>query len=352
MFSTTKFLFLGVSLWLLLFATLIGQSGALDDKDPILNYASLDKPFRMQKCNVVWDKARTKPLQESKLKLLYYELKLQDKEELALKKLKAEMGDKDGLREAQVRKKFNGIMNAYGLIKQNTQDEADAKSNHRIFKDKKLDRLWQKAQQALGDEDELLLLKNEFQHHQDKVDEYHRLKEMAQTIDGDRQSNEIHLNDDDYEQDEAAKQMSNELNEKLAKWKSGKMEGGIKKNYERLHRLATNTHIGEFEEPQVKGLWKLAQEADFNAEELESLRIQLKHYEQRLQKMHHLTAELDMVDKRRGSDGNEYDENDTEYWEKTDVRKRMDSKLTKHRETVDKLHRSLADRIAARHSEL
>ena len=141
----------------------------------------------------------------------------------------------------------------------------------------------------------------------------------------------------------ARKTLNNELD--------GKVSKDIKKNYERLHRLATNTHpIREFEEPKVNGLWKLAQEADFNAEELQSLRKELKHYEQRLQKLHLLTAELDMVDKRR-EDENDV-EKDDEIWEKTDGRKRMDSKLKKHKDTVDKLHNSLKNRIAARHSEL
>ena len=43
------------------------------------------------------------------------------------------------------------------------------------------------------------------------------------------------------------------------------------------------------------GLWKLAQSADFSPEELESLRIELKHYEQRIKKLHHLEAELKLV---------------------------------------------------------
>ena len=329
-----------------LIANFVLPTLCLDDKDPILNYASLDKPFRMQKCNIAWDKARTKPLQESKLKLLYYELKLQDKEELALKKLKSDMGDKDGLREAQVRKKFNGIMNTYGLMRESSSTSGDEDSNQRIFKDKKLDRLWEKAQQAGLEDDELMLLKKEFQHHQDKVDDYHRLKEMANTNDrdGNRLNNDIHLDDDyDMEEAKARKTLNNELD--------GKVSKDIKKNYERLHRIATNTHpIREFEEPKVNGLWKLAQEADFNSEELQSLRKELKHYEQRLQKLHLLTAELDMVDKRR-DDENDV-EKDEEVWEKTDGRKRMDSKLKKHKDTVDKLHNSLKNRIAARHSEL
>ena len=43
----------------------------------------------------VWDKARLKlELAEGKLRQLYSQLKIQDKEELTLKKLKAEGGDK------------------------------------------------------------------------------------------------------------------------------------------------------------------------------------------------------------------------------------------------------------------
>ena len=205
--------------------------------------------------------------------------------------------------------------------------------------------MWEKAQQAGLEDDELMLLKKEFQHHQDKVDDYHRLKEMAENNqDGNRLSNDLHLNDDyDQEEAKARKTLNNELDGKISK--------DIKKNYERLHRLATNTNpMKEFEEPKVNGLWKLAQEADFNADELHSLRKELKHYEQRLQKLHLLTAELDMVDKRR-DDENDV-EKDEEIWEKTDGRKRMDSKLKKHKDTVDKLHSSLKNRIAARHSEL
>ena len=342
-----KLAILSALVWVLCFSILCAPSAAVDAKDPILNYASQDKPFRMQKCNIAWDKARTKPLQESKLKLLYLELKLQDKEEIALKKLKSEMGDKDGLREAHVRKKFNGIMNTYGLIKEDKTQQEDEVLNHRIFKDKKLDRLWEKARQSGLEDDELMLLKKEFQHHEDKVDDYHRLKEMTEsnTIDGNRRSNELHI-DEDYTEDEEAsarEALNNEIDGKVAK--------DIKKNYERLHRIATNTHpLREFEEPKVNGLWKLAQEADFNEEELQSMRKELKHYEQRLQKLHMLTAELELVDKRRDDD-NDLEKNG-ENWEKTDGRKKMDTKLKKQKDTVDKLHSSLKVRIASRHSEL
>ena len=29
-----------------------------DEKDPIVNYSALENPFRSQKCNLLWDKAR------------------------------------------------------------------------------------------------------------------------------------------------------------------------------------------------------------------------------------------------------------------------------------------------------
>ena len=43
-------------------------------------------------------------LNDNKLKQLFSELKVHDKEHLALKRLKADNGDKDGLREAEIRK--------------------------------------------------------------------------------------------------------------------------------------------------------------------------------------------------------------------------------------------------------
>ncbi len=122
---------------------------------------------------------------------------------------------------------------------------------------------------------------------------------------------------------------------------SGKSKA-LKDDYDRLHRLSVNSVPTEFSEPKVRGLWRLAQEADFNSEELESLRQELHHYEKRIEKLHHLDAELKLVDSRHGGDIDE----------KTDGRKKMDRKLAKHEDTVKKMHADLASKIAARHSEL
>ena len=125
--------------------------------------------------------------------------------------------------------------------------------------------------------------------------------------------------------------MSNEIN--LKEFDDNALDGkvkALKDDYDRLHRLATNANPIDFFEPKVKGLWKLAQEADFNEDELQSIRDELQHYEKRLQKLHHLKAELNIVQ-------------DSE---------KMAKKLNKHLDTVDKLHAELASKIAARHSEL
>lgn len=303
-----------------------------DEKDPIVNYSALENPFRSQKCNLLWDKARTK-LSSVKLKQLHTELKVHDKETMSLKKLKADGMDKEGLKEAEIRKRFNSIMFSYGLAK-STDTKLDESKVKTIFKDKKLERLWQKAHKVGLEEEELILLKKEFQHHQEKLDQFHQLKELqAKTKDGNLMSNHIDLNDESTQFDE------NTLN--------GKSKA-LKEDYDRLHRLATNSQPSDFREPKVSGLWKLAQEADFNDEELESLQKELSHFEKRIEKLHHLQAEQKLVDSRH----KHFDDTELNNGMKTDGRKKMDRKLEKTVDSIDKMHAELAARIASRHSEL
>ena len=108
--------------WLIIFTILIAfccvQCQNVPDFDlkdlKNVNFLTLESPFKMRKTNLLWDKAR-KRLSQGKLELLFSELKLHDKDEWNLKRLKAEEGDKDGMREAEVRKKYLGIMNKYSL---------------------------------------------------------------------------------------------------------------------------------------------------------------------------------------------------------------------------------------------
>lgn len=307
-----------------------------DDKSPILNHAAVENPFRMQKVNLLWEKARTK-LTEEKLARLYSELKVQDKHELTLKKLKGEGGDKDGSKEAEMRKKFMIIMNSYGLggAGASQDKEHEGEKSKAIFKDKKLGRLWEKAEKSGLSSEELIALQEEFQHHAARISEYNQLLEMA----GDKDSQRYN---------EIKRELDNEVFDIRDTNEITRAAKDLKQNYDRLHRLATNQPVeNQFGEPKVAGLWRLALTAKFEPTELESLRQELVHYERRLEKMRFLEAELRLVDERHGGKyGIEGDE------DKPEGRRIMDRKLGKHTEEVAKLHESLESKILARHNEL
>lgn len=112
-------------------------------------------------------------------------MKLQDKEELQYKQYNAEK-DKGGIMAKKLRAKLVEIMKSYGLLEfeesiddqsqsNNRNSPSDAYKNKSQFKDKKLNKLWEKAELAGLSADELNTLKEEFNHYQTKVDEYYEL---------------------------------------------------------------------------------------------------------------------------------------------------------------------------------
>lgn len=136
------------------------------------------------------------------MKSLFGELKIQDKEEVTWKRLKSEGKDKDGLKEADLRKKLLGTMSLYGLLEHFENGEnvpkykhlkdsytgSDDYINKSLFKDKKLNKLWAKAETAGFTSIELEALKEEFTHHQDKIDQYYSI--LEETKDGPNDANE------------------------------------------------------------------------------------------------------------------------------------------------------------------
>lgn len=128
-------------------------------------------------------------LTETKLKSLFSDLKLHDKEEITWKKLKADGLDADGMKEADLRSKLTGIMSTYGLLHhfEEITDPAVLKAhrfkdsstlyqiNKSLFQDQRLNHLWDKAEKAGFSAEELQALKEEFTHHQEKVDQYYNL---------------------------------------------------------------------------------------------------------------------------------------------------------------------------------
>ncbi|KAG0723915.1 Alpha-2-macroglobulin receptor-associated protein [Chionoecetes opilio] len=310
-------------------------------------------PFRMGKLNMLWEKA-VKRLAEPKLKRLLSELKVQDKEELTLKKLKGDGMDKEGLKEADLRKKLRNIMEKFGLNADLREDNlvdsiSEAHMNDlkersilkAIFKDKKLNRLWTKAEASGFTEVELKALKEEFQHHQDKVDEYYAL---VQDKSQKHEDDENHLTNDikkfdllqDLEaSDKAQPGPTNTIKEK---------HQDLKSNMDRLHKLAVSGPDGqEFFEPKVSKLWNLAIRGDFTKEELESLHTELKHYEHRLLKVRHMTGQMDLLQERAGDD--------IEKLQSSEGQLIMQERLAKHQRTIEKLHEDLEMKIVQRHLE-
>ncbi|CAB4059343.1 LRPAP1 [Lepeophtheirus salmonis] len=279
----------------------------------------LDSPFRMNKLNLLWDKVlRSKHLlQESKLKAFYNSLKLQEKEEFALKKIKGEGKDKDGSFEAQ---------DGEDILVDGAQ-RRDAP-----FGDKKLARLWDKAGN-LGLKDEALhRFKAELLQYQQETKEYQQLLEKLAHAESLHQSNQVSEDSDS---------MTPNLNEKRRE---------LKDKYEHLQMRLVNavpiledefTHILKF-----KILWRFALDANFSEDELQDvIKKELILYEKKLNKIRHLEEELKMVDERQGGKYNDFQDH-------SEGRKILDQKLKKHEEAIEELRIKIKHLILTRHTEL
>lgn len=311
-------------------------------------YNTLEKPFRMQKINLLWEKAQ-KRLPKEKLKALHLDLLLQDKEEIALKKLKTEDLDKDGLKEATLRKSFNAIINKYGLSDHYTTDDDNTRKNQvssevpeqmidkRLFKDKKLNKLWDQVEKSGFSDEELKTLKEEFQHHQEKIDVYHNLIDKVNK-DATLSMSEMENSVESLMQEEYKKNIPN--NQQLLK----KQYNDLRKDYDYLAGKVLKGKGIIFEETRVNKLWEMAQKADFTPSELESLKDELHHYEHRVKKLKFLEAELDFSNERHES--KKYAE------DKSEVQKQREQRVKDYNYKVNKIHNEIESRILQRHLEL
>ncbi|EDS26155.1 conserved hypothetical protein [Culex quinquefasciatus] len=333
------------------------------------DFRNIQRPFRMAKLNLVWTKAQHR-LTEPKLKSLYTELKIHDKEELAWKQLNSQHKDKEGLKEAELRKKLIGIMSTYGLLEHfdDTQDpekykhykaysgKVDSYKNKSLFKDKKLNKLWEKAETSGFTKEELEALKEEFEHHQEKIDVYYNL--LEQLGDNDGKATGVHenaVNEDEHDRfneiggadevdgtdimaqqrkQDSFQHQSNQLREK---------HRNIRDNFDRLERIASKgPDSQDFVEPKVQGLWRVALASNFTADELASLKVELLHYESRLLKLRHMHAEHALsMEKYKGA----------KHGDKADTHRMMEENIKKQTRKVEKIQENVEKRIF-QHSEL
>lgn len=319
----------------------------------------------MAKLNLVWTKAQHR-LTEPKLKSLYTELKIHDKEELNWKQSQGQHKDKEGLKESELRKKLIGIMSSYDLLQHfdETQDPEAVKQhspyegrvkdyeNKSLFKDKKLNRLWEKAEVAGFTPEEMQLLKSEFFHHQEKLDLYYNLldgvtkpnvrKIHKNAVDEENHDvfNEIQGGDDE-EGNPAEHQVHNDIH--MGAQLLREKHRDLKDSIDRLERItAKGPNSQEFVEPKVQGLWRIAVASDFTDEELQSLKIELMHYESRLLKLRRMNADHGLAMQKMMTAKN---------LDKADQIAMMESDIKKQTRKVEKLHEEMERRVL-KHSEL
>ncbi|XP_063315923.1 alpha-2-macroglobulin receptor-associated protein [Pelobates fuscus] len=249
--------------------------------------------FRILRLNQVWEKAQRLQLSAVKIAELHSDLKIQEKDELNWKKLKAEGLDDDGEKEAKLRRSLNVILAKYGLDgkkKTETEDSNYIKdgtaTGNDILNDPRLEKLWNKAKTSgKFSEEELENLWREFVHHKEKTNEYNILLDTVS------RTEEIHKNvisPDEYEvKEDILHSKHSDLKEKLR---------SINQGYERLRKLSHEGFVGgtEFIQPRVNDLWDMAKTANFSDAELESFKEELKHFETKLEKHQHYKNQLEI----------------------------------------------------------
>lgn len=255
--------------------------------------ATPGKEFRVAKLSQVWDKAQRLQLSPVKLAELHSDLKIQDKDELNWKKLKADGLDEDGEKEARIRRNFNVILTKYKLDGRMKTMPSESNylrdlgdSENDVFDDPKLEKLWNKATTSgKFNDEEVRKLRREFLHHQDKIQEYHILRETVS------RSEDIHQN--------AISPGEAHVQEDLLHTKHAELKDKHRNVQESFGRLRKLIHQGydedsEFSEPRVLELWDMAKQSNFSHDELDSIKEELKHFEVKIEKHHHYQEQLDL----------------------------------------------------------
>lgn len=346
---------------------------------------------------MLWSKAVHR-LTEPKLKSLFTELKIHDKEELAFKHQKSEKPKdfNDGMKEAEMRKKLIGIMSTYDLLevmdiddeknpelKKHKPYEGKVKSdnykNKSLFKDKKLNKLWERAELGSFSPEELAALKEEFLHHEEKIEMYYALLEKMTNV-KDNRGDDHHkskltfdrvanwlaelsvlldaINEEELEvfneivdpnedgkdmyHDQKREDKHQEYISKANEVRDKHRE--LRDNADRLERMtARGSNSSDFVEPKVQGLWRLAQAGNFTAEELASIKVELHHFESRFMKLRTMHAEhaLSMEKYKNVKPGDN----------KHDRLEELDQKIRKQARKVEKIQADLEQKLT-RHSEL
>ena len=117
----------------------------------------------------------------------------------------------------------------------------------------------------------------------------------------------------------------------------------IRDNFDRLERIASKgPNSQDFVEPKVQGLWRVALSSGFSADELNSLKLELLHYESRLLKLRHMHAEHALANEKHKK---------SDYGDKHDKISHMEENIKKQTRKVEKIRDEVEKKIFDR-SEL
>lgn len=306
----------------------------VNKEDPLRD---INAPFRMQKVNLVWQKA-LKRLTASQQEDLYVDLKIQDKLEMETKKKVTSGLDENGEQEAYTRDKLREILIRHGLHDhfgdadenetwlKNKYGETDS---HMTKMDRKIAKLWKKAQASGFTDEEMGKLKTELLHHQQKMDEYNQLKNEIGAADG--------INDNSID---GLKKLNLDLNDRKGKNKELKTKyKELKEDLKRLERISSvPSESYNFTEAKVIDLWILAKKANFSDEELESLKVELAHFEHKIKKHNHYVEEVRQIQDNFRQKGKSNVHPHTQ--------EKLETKLEEYGRKVEKYHREIKKRIS------
>ncbi|VDP12381.1 unnamed protein product [Onchocerca flexuosa] len=153
--------------------------------------------------------------------------------------------------------------------------------------------------------------------YKDLKDHEQKIKQYEQKVQQFNEFNDNTLIENSFE-------TNDRLNRELKVYHSNIMD-----SYEKLHQKVAQMSEKVFNNEKVENLWHLAvQNPNFTASELESIRVELNHFDKRLEKMKYHDEELEITKKEQEKLGkfNVFDEDVSSFEEEN---KRLQRKLRK-----------------------
>lgn len=265
-----------------------------------------------------------------------------------LKKLKADNSDKDGGKEAQIRRQLKLIIKKYNLSYDENTVPPPTETERTFFKDKKLNKLWKKVEKLDLTEQQLRIIKEELRDYEAKIEEYHQLlnelhhKDAKENARKEEIDNHITPHMDEDLEDTVVNVA--DMDEQL-KVRHEELREEYKRISDKIHN-ATNGHgIREFDEERALQLWKLALKSDFDEQELETLKEELFHFQTRIKKLNFFQNQMES-DIVRGKNMNELNEDTLTH------QAHIVNRISELNQNVEMLHQKIERKILQRHSEL